>query len=510
MKKSSQTASSKTASSTPAKPQPSSSSSSSAYRNLKKPFDADSKRSERSQLQGLNRKERRAAAQLQSRFKKASEMLVDTADAAPASASKDCIAKPPPTAAPPNVKLRIKFTDPRIPSRSDVRQAANTFLAGCSLEELSDPKIHTSLMKELEDEFDVKSVAPYLRRLQRAYLRHLKQPARQDEMKAAVMSEAPKANLHGVCLFRSLLSINVTKAGTTAKTEESVAAAKEDDDDLSNSRLIDIALQANILPRLVAFLGEGYDGYPELQYQTAWLLCNIVYGTAKQTAAAVDAGMVRPMVALFDRTTDIRLKQQAMWCLANVSGDSKQSGLIVESGLLGALVRYLEGMESWQLLPNEMAQHIAWFTCNVARYNGHGPTDATAVWDLFTIMGRVVMLTHDDASLQDLTFAMERMLSKNGDLNLRTLLYHPDGMFSMDIVYRVGMLLSHSNAHVRNNLRSCIKHITERMHEDAPLFNGILDHSSSLFSKIFSDWRQMVEEQKQQQANADGADDGSK
>ena len=81
-------------------------------------------------------------------------------------------------------------------------------------------------------------------------------------------------------------------------------------------------------------------------------------------------------------------------------------------------------------------------------------------------------------------------------------------MFSMDAVYRVGMLLSHSNPHIRRSLRECIRHITARAHDNAPLFNGIVDHSTSLFSKVFQDYCQMMEQQTkpQEQPHADDDD----
>ena len=57
--------------------------------------------------------------------------------------------------------------------------------------------------------------------------------------------------------------------------------------------------------------------------------------------------------------------------------------------------------------------------------------------------------------------------------------------------------------------RACIRHITARAHDDTLLFNGIVDHSTSLFSKVFQDYCQMMEQQTkaQEQPNADDDDD---
>jgi importin subunit alpha-1 len=77
-------------------------------------------------------------------------------------------------------------------------------------------------------------------------------------------------------------------------------------------------LQLGLLPRLVELLtAEDV----KLQFESAWAITNIA--STEATRAVVSSGAIAPLVAGM-MSTDANVREQCMWCIGNITGDSSE------------------------------------------------------------------------------------------------------------------------------------------------------------------------------------------
>ncbi|KAH8739525.1 importin alpha [Cryptosporidium ryanae] len=102
---------------------------------------------------------------------------------------------------------------------------------------------------------------------------------------------------------------------------------------------IQAVIDAGVIPRLVQFLGD-YE-HPNLQFEAAWTLTNISSGTTEQTHEVVRHGSVPKCVELLN-SPKLEVKEQAIWTLGNIAGDSANCrDLVLKSGALQPILQLI-------------------------------------------------------------------------------------------------------------------------------------------------------------------------
>jgi hypothetical protein len=121
------------------------------------------------------------------------------------------------------------------------------------------------------------------------------QPAATKSTKSDIMSDDVAKQLRGVRVWRQLLADN----------ESSIPPSI-----------------ISLLPRLVVLLQSQN---AKLQLEVAWVLTNVASGPGAATQAVIDAGAMPVLGQLVRSTSDERVREQAIWALGNIFGDSPRS-----------------------------------------------------------------------------------------------------------------------------------------------------------------------------------------
>lgn len=194
---------------------------------------------------------------------------------------------------------------------------------------------------------------------------------------------------------------------------------------------IQAVIAANVVPRFVSFLREV--NRPELQFEAAWVLTNIASGTAEQTRCVVEHGALPIFVDLLRSPSD-DVKEQAVWALGNIAGDSPNfRDLVLQSGGLNPIMQVLTEAEKTTMMRN-----ATWALSNLCRGKPPPPFE----W-VSPALGTLAHLVHN-ADMEVLTDACWALSYLSDGPNERI-----TGVIQAGLCHRLVELLGHPSPMVQ-------------------------------------------------------------
>jgi hypothetical protein len=132
-------------------------------------------------------------------------------------------------------------------------------------------------------------------------------------------------------------------------------------------------VDCGVVPRLVSFL-HCHDR-PQLQFEAAWAVTNIASGSSDQTRIVLDNQAVPVLVTLLMSPNE-EVREQAVWALGNIAGDSPLCrDMVLSAGALHPLLNILA--ESKKIT---MVRNATWTLSNFCR--GKPPAPFEVVRDI--------------------------------------------------------------------------------------------------------------------------------
>merc|ERR1719386_221815 len=225
-------------------------------------------------------------------------------------------------------------------------------------------------------------------------------------------------------------------------------------------------INTGIVPRFVQFLREV--SRPDLQFEAAWVLTNIASGTADQTRVVVEQGALPIFVQLLQSPND-DVREQAVWALGNIAGDSPNfRDLVLQSGGLNPVMTVLRESEKTSMMRN-----ATWALSNLCR--GKPPPPFEWVSPAFGTLANLIY-SSDVEVLTDACWALSYL--SDGPNERITAVIHAG------VCRRLVELLLHSSPLVQTPaLRAVGNIVTGDDHQTQVILqSGVLPHLVKLLS----------------------------
>lgn len=235
----------------------------------------------------------------------------------------------------------------------------------------------------------------------------------------AVNSEDPTRQLEAATEFRKLLSIEKNPP-------------------------IQQVIDTGVVPRLVALLGSTQ--HETLQFEAAWTLTNIASGTTEHTQHIITHGAIQAFIQLL-LSPNAEVKEQAVWALGNIAGDSPQFRDYVTQchGVAGLLSVFRNDAKI------SMIRNATWSVSNLCR--GKPQPKFEQIHQVLPMLAKLIMMD-DTEVITDATWALSYISDDTGPTNQKI-----QAVIDHGVLPRLVQFLNHHQTSVQVPALRCIGNI---------------------------------------------------
>jgi importin subunit alpha-1 len=203
-------------------------------------------------------------------------------------------------------------------------------------------------------------------------------------------------------------------------------------------------IDTGIIPRLVQMLSNTDD--ETLQFEAAWTLTNVASGTTEHTKTIIHHGAIQAFIALL-ASPNPEVKEQAVWALGNIAGDSPQfrDYVIQANGVNGLLSVFRNDAKI------SMIRNATWSLSNLCRGKPQPPFEA--IRGVLPTLAKLVN-TDDVEVITDASWALSYISDDNGATNSKI-----QSVIDHGVVPRLVQCLNHHQTSVQVPALRCIGNI---------------------------------------------------